>query len=43
MDHAADRSPDHKGRTLLVERTTAGVGVHVLVTELSILDSVTSH
>jgi hypothetical protein len=41
--HTADSAPDHHSRALEMERTSAGVGVHLLLTELSILDTVTNH
>lgn len=41
VNHTTDSPPNHTGRGLEVERTTGGVGVHALLTELSILGLVT--
>ena len=43
VHHTTDSSPQHLGGALEVEGTSAGVGVHVLLTELSILDLITCH
>ena len=43
VNHTADRAPDHHGGALVVERTLAWVGVHGLVAELSVLNSVADH
>ena len=41
VNHTTDSPPDHHGRGLEVEGTTARVGVHALLTELSVLGLVT--
>jgi hypothetical protein len=41
VNHTTDSPPDHHGRSLEVEGTTGGVGVHALLTELSVLGLVT--
>lgn len=42
VDHTTDSPPDHTGRGLEMEGTTGGVGVHALLTELSVLGLVTN-
>lgn len=40
VHHAAHRAPEHLGRSLKVEGSLPGVGVHALLAELSVLDAV---
>jgi hypothetical protein len=43
MDHTTNRAPYHHRGSLEVERTSCRVGVHVLGTELRVLDAIAYH
>ena len=43
VNHTSNSSPNHRSGALEVEGTTAGVGIHVLLSELGVLDLITSH